>query len=192
MVISIINVKGGVGKTATALNLGYLIAQQGHPVTFVDIDWQHDLSTFHQVLPQAQWLQKVPETKPQGYTLIDCPPRSDEEEVVRAIRASDYLIVPLQTGKSELQGLLRLRRDVPLIAGRDVPIRVLITMYSPSFAEQRREIEDYAGDMMCGIIPNVLDMRRAQNESQPIITYKPRSKGSTAYRALAKDVLRWD
>lgn len=43
-IIAIAHHAGGVGKTTTALNLGYALAQAGRPVTVVDLDPQADLS----------------------------------------------------------------------------------------------------------------------------------------------------
>jgi chromosome partitioning protein len=45
-VVAIVNMKGGVGKTTTAANLGHAIARQGARVLAVDLDSQHNLTTW--------------------------------------------------------------------------------------------------------------------------------------------------
>ena len=44
--IALVNEKGGVGKTPTAINLGYALARKGRRVLWVDLDPQASLTKY--------------------------------------------------------------------------------------------------------------------------------------------------
>lgn len=52
-VLSIINTKGGVGKTVTTVHLGAALAARGLRVLLLDLDLQHNLTSYFQVEPRA-------------------------------------------------------------------------------------------------------------------------------------------
>ncbi|MFC4127133.1 ParA family protein [Nocardia rhizosphaerae] len=43
-IISLFNNKGGVSKTTTTFNLGWMLAEKGHKVVIVDADPQYNLT----------------------------------------------------------------------------------------------------------------------------------------------------
>lgn len=105
-VLSIINTKGGVGKTVTTVHLGAALASEGHSVLLIDIDLQHGLSTYFDV-----------DTGGRG-TVTDVVMRGvPVEEAAQPVR-ENLLILPatsaIETAEVELSGSsgseMRLRR----------------------------------------------------------------------------------
>ena len=74
--VAIYHIKGGVGKTATAVNLAYLAALSGQRVLLWDLDPQAASSFYFRVKPKV---------KGGGKKLLH-----SEEGIFKAIRASDY------------------------------------------------------------------------------------------------------
>jgi cellulose biosynthesis protein BcsQ len=58
-ILAIFHMKGGVGKTATAVNLSYLAAQDGHPTLICDLDPQGSATYYFRVKPKVKGGAKV-------------------------------------------------------------------------------------------------------------------------------------
>lgn len=108
MIISIINEKGGVGKTTLSTNLARAIQLSGKRVLLIDSDPQGSLRDWHAVAGEENDLPPVVamdratqfkdlQTLAKGYdfTIIDGAP-SVKELAVAAIKNSDLLLIPVQ------------------------------------------------------------------------------------------------
>lgn len=130
------------------------------------------------------------------YILIDCPP-SLNILTVNAMVAAHSIIVPLQSEFFALEGLSQLIltvRDVRQSANPDLKIEgIALTMYDRR-NNLSLQVEDDArenmGDMVFKtVIPRNVRLSEAPSFSMPVLTYDSQSKGSTAYRALAAEVI---
>lgn len=107
MIISVLNQKGGVGKTTLAVHISAALARQGARVLLIDadpqgsaLDWSASRQAeplFHVVgLPKANLHKEVPaHAENYDHIVIDGPPRVNE--LARsAILAADQIIIPVQ------------------------------------------------------------------------------------------------
>lgn len=129
------------------------------------------------------------------YILIDCPP-SLNILTVNAMVAAHSLIVPLQSEFFALEGLSQLIltvRDVRQTANPDLRIEgIVLTMYDGR-NNLSLQVEDDArenmGDMVFEtVIPRNVRLSEAPSFAIPVLNYDSASKGSTAYRALAREL----
>ncbi|WP_411889471.1 ParA family protein [Yoonia sp. SDW83-1] len=130
------------------------------------------------------------------YILIDCPP-SLNILTVNAMVAAHSLIVPLQSEFFALEGLSQLIlsvRDVRQTANPNLRIEgIALTMYDRR-NNLSLQVEDDArenmGDMVFEtVIPRNVRLSEAPSFAIPVLEYDPTSKGSIAYRSLAREVI---
>ena len=246
-IISIINQKGGVGKTTTAVNLSALMADMGQRVLIVDLDPQGnttsglgmavgDASVYEVLMGRIQMRDLVEKTdfknlsiagsdirlagaelelvsvdkrefrlktaldavaKDFDFIMIDCPP-SLSLLTVNALTASDGVIIPIQCEYYALEGVASLMQTIQRVKKTLNPRLdiegVLLTMLDGRTNLGLQVVDEvkkhFKKQVYGSVIPRTVRLGEAPSHGEPIHIYDKRSTGTTAYVALAQEVLQ--
>lgn len=247
--IAVINQKGGVGKTTTAVNLATFLSKSGKRVLLLDLDPQGNstsglgfnkedikacvynvlidgvsvyrikMDTKHSKLHlapasinlAAAEVELVPllarEHKLKtalneinenyDFVLIDCPP-SLGLLTVNGLVAADQVLIPVQAEYYALEGLGQLLATVKRVRTALNPnldlLGVLVTMYDKRTILSKQveaELKKHFGIRVFEtVIPRSIRLAEAPSHGKSIGDYDKFSKGSFAYKNLAKEVLK--
>lgn len=146
-IIAVVNTKGGVGKTTSAIYLAAAAAYEGHDVRVVDADPQASATTWIEsvgnatcelVIANAVTLARLPED---GVTIIDTPP-GNPAVIDRAIEVADFVVIPTAPSLTDIS---RVWETMSAIDGK--PAAVLLTQVNPqaSLTAQARDVLEEAG-----------------------------------------------
>ncbi len=129
------------------------------------------------------------------YIFIDCPP-SLGLLTVNALSAATEILVPVQCEYYALEGLGQLLHNVEMVREGLNPALVIsaivMVMYDARTrlaAEVVRDVRRHFGDRVCRVvIPRSVRLSEAPSVGQPVTVYAPTSRGTVAYRELAREV----
>ena len=129
------------------------------------------------------------------YILIDCPP-SLGLLTVNSLAAASEVLVPIQCEYYALEGLGQLLRNVGLVQKNLNPTlevsAILCVMYDArtKLADQVvAEVRSHFGEKVCRtVVPRTVRLSEAPSFGQPITAFDPTSRGSIAYKEVAKEV----
>lgn len=132
--------------------------------------------------------------------LIDCQP-SLGLLTVNALTASDGVVVPLECEYFALRGVALLKETIEKVRDRLNPRLeiegLLATMYDSRTVHGRevlaRLIEAFGDKVFHTVIGRTVRFPETTVAGQPITNFAPSSRGASAYRQLAREVLsRWE
>ena len=214
-IIAVVNQKGGVGKTTTAVNLTAALSALGtrvllcaDPLKAVAATRYGDVLPSNKALagagvemialPQREYLLKnvLSALSPAyDYIFIDSPP-SLELLTVNALCAADALLVPVQCEYYALEGLSDLLTTVRLVKRSLNPALalegVLLTMFDSRTNLSLQVAEEvkrhFPGQVYATVIPRNVRLSEAPSHGKPISAYDPYSRGAEAYRLLAEEM----
>lgn len=131
------------------------------------------------------------------FICIDCPP-SLGLLTVNALVASDSVLIPMQCGFFESEGLTQLMNTIKLIKKHGLNSSLDIEGIVLTMKDNRtnlvnqvsQEIRTFFGDRVFNtVIPRNVRLAEAPSYGEPIATYDPKSKGGFAYMLLAEEIL---
>ena len=129
------------------------------------------------------------------YILIDCPP-SLGFLTVNALRASDEVIIPVETSRFSMQGVDHLMDIANLIRDRLnhlVKAKVLITMFDSrlhhSFTMFAKMKEKFSGMLFETIVHVNVKLKEAAVMCEAVIKYDKYCRGTKDYMSLAREIL---
>lgn len=137
-----------------------------------------------------------PILKDYDVVMIDAPP-SLGILTINILAASDELIVPMQCEFYALEGLSHLMKTIEMVRRRINPRlkvgHVILTMFdsrSRLSHQVAAELEQhFPGKVAQSVIPRNVRLSEAPGFGRPAIHIYPSSRGSAAYRALAKELM---
>ena len=204
MVISLINQKGGVGKTTTAINIASALSSRNHNVLMVDADpqgsvmqWQLTGANREFDVVQLSMPELGAKIKDQARTfdhvVIDSPPALSH--ISREIAASsDLAIIPIAPSSLDIWSS---RETIQLVknAGRKnqgLAARLLVYRKIPGTrlaAEARDALNSYGLDIFKTEISQRIAYVEAIVSGVSVLKYSPNSVAAREIRNLCDEIL---
>lgn len=129
--------------------------------------------------------------------LIDCGPFLGLL-TLNALVASEEVIVPVRVGDCSVVAIEQLLGIVEDVAERFAPCAVKVRGLLQTLAEprkktvqqaQRRLKRKFKGAVLKTVIDKSPGVSDAMQAGEPVLSYSPRSKGSSQYKALAEEIV---
>lgn len=148
-ILVVLNGKGGVGKTTTAINLAAALAEESR-ILLVDADPQGSATWWVEQSQKSMGFDLAQETNPKllgdlrkvtGYesVVVDTPPALSSKALAAVVAAADYLILPTPPAPLDLAVLIETIKEVVMPIG--VAYRVLLTRVNPRSMREAQEAQ---------------------------------------------------
>jgi len=198
MILAIVNQKGGVGKTTTAVNLAAILAE-GRRVLLVDTDpqgsatWWADQGEMPFDLAQEtdpRLLERLRALEGYELVIVDTPPALRSEALQAVVKTSDYVLLPTLPAPMDLASVMKTASDLT------ADHRVLLVRVDPRSVREALDVLDAlrAADIPAfhAFVRQYKAHERAALDGKPVTEWNgPNARKAEAdYRRVADELLR--
>jgi chromosome partitioning protein len=204
MIISLINQKGGVGKTTAAVNLASGLAEAGYRILVVDADPQGSVVQWQSIADEAEFkvlhlpspqLSKELKTVSRRYDhiVVDSPPAI--EDITRAaIEVSNLAIIPIAPSPLDIWSS---KETIALVNAlgkkfRKLNAKILIYRKIPGTRlgkEARDAMQSYNLDILATEISQRIVFVEAMIAGLSVLKYAPKSIAANEIRSLCVEIV---
>lgn len=201
MIITLLQEKGGAGKTTTTMNLAGRLKELGKKVKVVDVNdeqrsatkWANRGGYFNSMVINIsdkhfkKEIEKISSGEKLDFIIIDTPPEL-MTAAMKAALLSHLLIIPCSPSSLDLEAA---EDTVEIAETTGKPFWLLASDVAPttSVGKKLPEILGRLGKVFKTVIHNRVSIVEAAMEGTWVGAYAPESKAHNEYKQLTKEVL---
>lgn len=201
-IITVAQQKGGAGKSTIAAHLAIAFKQRNNKVALIDIDPQGSLTMWFQLREQLfgknyagigfascsgiRVHNEISQLKLlHDYVIIDCPPHTDTEAKT-AIRAADFVLVPMQPSPTDLWAT---GKTLDFAKCENKKTKILLNRFSPN-AKLAKSLNMPEEHILKSHLGNRVGFASSMAIGKTILETEPSSVASGEIKELVSEIIK--
>ncbi len=199
MIVTVAALKGGVGKTTTAIHLAQYFGLKGEKTLLMDNDPSEFALGYHangegdslafDVLPMAAAMKDVANYK---HVIIDTEARPSDDDIANYARGCHMLIVPAEPAPMSLEALVKIRTKIGDAANWKTLLTIVPPPPSSDGSDTRAVLESAGIPLFQADIPRAAAFVHASKRGIPVYDWKKDANRSRevweAYERVGREI----